>query len=60
MKTGRFEFPDTTGCSRAPRSGRAVGARLGIDHERLTLRYQGLDQRLTGIDPTQVIKKILA
>jgi hypothetical protein len=33
---------------------------LGIDHERFTLRYQGLDQRLTGVEPMKVIKKILA
>ena len=33
---------------------------LGIDHERFTLRYQGLDQRLTGVEPMRVIKKILA
>ena len=33
---------------------------LGIDHERFTLRYQGLDQRLTGVEPMKVIKKILS
>ena len=33
---------------------------LGIDHERFTLRYQGLDQRLTGVEPMKVIKQILA
>jgi hypothetical protein len=33
---------------------------LGIDHETFTLRYQGLDQRLTGVEPMKVIKKILA
>ena len=33
---------------------------LGIDHERFTLRYQGLDQRLTGVKPMKVLKKILA
>ena len=32
---------------------------MGIDHERLSLRYQGLDQRLTGVEPMDVIKKIL-
>jgi hypothetical protein len=34
--------------------------RLGIDHERLTFRYQGLDQRLTGVEEAHVIKDILA
>jgi uncharacterized protein (DUF1501 family) len=33
---------------------------LGIDHERFTLRHQGLDERLTGVKPMNVIKKILA
>lgn len=33
---------------------------LGIDHETFTLRYQGLDQRLTGVEPMKVIKRILA
>jgi hypothetical protein len=32
---------------------------LGIDHERLTYRFQGLDQRLTGVEPSTVIKDIL-
>ena len=33
---------------------------LGIDHERLTVRSQGLDFRLTGVDPARVVKEILA
>lgn len=33
---------------------------LGIDHERFTLRYQGLDQRLTGVEPMKVLRNILA
>ncbi len=33
---------------------------LGIDHNRLTFRYQGLDQRLTGVEPTRVVNEILA
>ena len=31
---------------------------LGIDHSRLTYPYQGLDQRLTGVEPARVIKDI--
>jgi uncharacterized protein (DUF1501 family) len=34
--------------------------RLGIDHERLTYKFQGLDQRLTGVEPAKLIKDILA
>ena len=33
---------------------------FGIDHERFTYRYQGLDHRLTGVDPARVVKPILA
>lgn len=33
---------------------------LGIDHERLTYRSQGLDFRLTGVEPAHVVKQILA
>ncbi len=33
---------------------------LGIDHERLTFRYQGLDQRLTGVEPSKAIKELMA
>ena len=33
---------------------------LGIDHERLTFPYQGLDQRLTGVEESHVIKDIFA
>ncbi len=33
---------------------------LGFDHERLTVRVQGLEARLTGVDPAKVIDKVLA
>jgi hypothetical protein len=33
---------------------------LGFDHERFTYRYQGLDQRLTGVESAKVIKELLA
>jgi len=33
---------------------------LGFDHRRFSVRYQGLDQRLTGVEPAQVIKQLLA
>lgn len=32
---------------------------LGLDHERLTFPYQGLDQRLTGVETAHVIRNIL-
>jgi hypothetical protein len=33
---------------------------LGLDHERLSIRSQGLDVKLTGVEPAHVIKGILA
>jgi hypothetical protein len=33
---------------------------LGFDHERLTYRFLGLDQRLTGVERARVVKEILA
>ncbi len=32
---------------------------MGIDHERFTFKFQGLDQRLTGVEPTRIITEIL-
>ncbi len=34
---------------------------LGIDHERLTVQFQGLDQRLTGVDDvSRIVDEVLA
>ena len=33
---------------------------LGIQHEMLTYKFQGLDQRLTGVEPAKVIKDLFA
>ncbi len=33
---------------------------LGIDHSRFTYRFQGLDFRLTGVEPSRVVRDILA
>jgi hypothetical protein len=32
---------------------------LGIDHERFTHRFQGLDYKLTGVDHSRVVREIL-
>ncbi len=32
---------------------------LGIDHQRLTHRHQGLDMRLTGVEPARVVEEVL-
>jgi hypothetical protein len=33
---------------------------LGFDHEQFTFKYQGLDQRLTGVEPAKVIRELIA
>lgn len=33
---------------------------LGLDHERLTFKFQGLDAKLTGVEPAHVVKPLLA
>lgn len=32
---------------------------MGLDHERFSFRYQGLDQRLTGVEEAHVIKHLI-
>jgi hypothetical protein len=33
---------------------------MGVDHTRLSYKFQGLDQRLTGVESPQVIRELLA
>jgi uncharacterized protein (DUF1501 family) len=33
---------------------------LGLDHARLSFKFQGLDAKLTGVEPARVVKEILA
>ncbi len=33
---------------------------FGVDHEKLTARFQGLDLRLTGVEPSRVVRDIIA
>jgi uncharacterized protein (DUF1501 family) len=33
---------------------------LGFDHKRFTYKHQGLDMKLTGVEPAKVIKELLA
>jgi hypothetical protein len=33
---------------------------LGFDHQRFSVRHQGLDQRLTGVEPAKVVTQLLA
>jgi hypothetical protein len=33
---------------------------MGFDHEKFTVRYQGLDQKLTGVEHANVIRELMA
>jgi hypothetical protein len=33
---------------------------LGYNHERFTYKFQGLDQKLTGVEPRRVVKELIA
>jgi uncharacterized protein (DUF1501 family) len=33
---------------------------LGLDHQRLTFKFQGLDAKLTGVEPARMVKELLA
>ena len=33
---------------------------MGIDHHRLSVKFQGLDARLTGVEPSRIVSEILA
>lgn len=33
---------------------------LGFDHTRLSVKFQGLDQRLTGVEPARVVREIIS
>jgi hypothetical protein len=33
---------------------------LGFDHERFTYKFQGLDAKLTGVEPARVVREIIA
>ncbi len=43
-----------------PRPVRAVLHLLGFDPERFSYKFQGLDQRLIGVEPARVVTEILA
>jgi hypothetical protein len=33
---------------------------MGIDHMRLTVKVQGLDAKLTGVEPCRVVNELIA
>ena len=33
---------------------------MGVDHNRFTFKFQGLDAKLTGVEGAQVVEKVIA
>ena len=33
---------------------------LGFDHQKLSMPFQGLDQKITGVKPTRVVRELIA
>jgi len=33
---------------------------FGFDHDKLTFRFQGLDQKLTGVIPAKIVSELCA
>jgi hypothetical protein len=58
-QTDEFGFNVVEGQVRIPDLQATLLHCLGIDHERLVFRHQGLDFRLTGVEPCQVVSGIL-
>ena len=58
-KTDDFGFNAIDGCVHMHDLHATMLHLLGIDHERFSIRHQGLDSRLTGVEPAAPIWEIL-
>jgi len=59
-ETDDFSYNITQGPAHIHQLNATILHQLGINHRKLIFPYQGLDQRLTGVQPVQVIKEIQA
>jgi uncharacterized protein (DUF1501 family) len=59
-ETDEMSFNITSGAMHVRDLHATILNQLGIDHLRLSYKYQGLDNRLTGVLPAKVVKEILA
>lgn len=59
-KTDEFGFAPVENPTHVRNIHATLLHQLGLDHERLSVRFQGLDFRLTGVDPAHVIHDLLA
>ncbi len=59
-ETDEMSFNITSGAMHVRDLHATILNQLGIDHLRLSYKYQGLDNRLTGVLPAKVVKDLLA
>ena len=58
-ETDEFGFGPVSGATHVRDVHATLLHQLGLDHERLSIRSQGLDQRLTGVEPARVLHELL-
>ncbi|MFM8291686.1 MAG: DUF1501 domain-containing protein [Planctomycetia bacterium] len=58
--TDEFGFNTVAGAAHVRDIHATLLHQLGLDHQRLTVRFQGLDVRLTGVEEAHVLTDILA
>jgi len=59
-ETDEFSYNITDGAAHIHDLNATILHCLGIDHERLSFKFQGLDMRLTGVEKQSPIKAVLA
>lgn len=59
-ETDEMSFNITDGAMHVRDLHATILNQLGIDHQRLSFKYQGLDNRLTGVMPARLVKEIIA
>jgi uncharacterized protein (DUF1501 family) len=59
-ETDEMSFNITSGAMHIRDLHATILHQLGIDHQRLAYKYQGLDNRLTGVLPARLVTEILA
>ncbi|MCG8648407.1 MAG: DUF1501 domain-containing protein, partial [Pirellulales bacterium] len=58
--TDEFGFNTTSGDVHVRDLHATILHLLGFDHQKLSVKFQGLDQRLTGVEPAHVVREIIA
>ena len=59
-KTDEFSYNITENPVHIRDLNASILHRMGIDHQRLSVKHQGLDQRLTGVEESHIIKDLIS